>query len=470
MIESVIRKVVIIMLANQQNTTSRAAWKAGRHSGQMLTILAIMLVAILAILGLVVDVGLLEANRRHAQRAADAAAQAGARELLNGASAAEQASARAAALNLAGINGSATNNNVLIEIPPAATSGSAYAGSNSYVRVEVTRPVDPTFIRLLLLLDLVNVRATATAGVRPRPITAAVWTLDPNDRAALKVSGQGQMWVRRGTIQVDSNDPRAVTIAGGGTIVADVLGVTGGVDNPEAVQGTVITGLPPGGDPFATMQLPQITSKDGAVSGDGASIGTSPDSEGTAKKPAVTSPNGVKTLRPGVYWGGIVVNANATITLSPGLYIMAGGGFSVTGSDSNVAGTGVVIYNTNDPYAKGGAAAVADCNWTGGTLNLVAPTEAQAGSTPGLSLYKGFLIINDRASTTTTKIAGQSALGGETPLRGYIYSPNGTVAIRGGSGSAGLGVVAGTISITGGGTFGVDNQVIPDVATVTLVE
>lgn len=58
--------------------------RADHRSGQMLTVVAVFLIAMLGVLGLVTDTGIVEANRRHAQRAADAAAQAGAREMLFG--------------------------------------------------------------------------------------------------------------------------------------------------------------------------------------------------------------------------------------------------------------------------------------------------------------------------------------------------------------------------------------------------
>ena len=50
------------------------------------------------------------------------------------------------------------------------------------------------------------------------------------------------------------------------------------------------------------------------------------------------------TLRPGTYLGGITVTGQGSVTLSPGIYYMAGGGFSVTGSGS-VTGAGVMIVN-----------------------------------------------------------------------------------------------------------------------------
>ena len=59
---------------------------------------------------------------------------------------------------------------------------------------------------------------------------------------------------------------------------------------------------------------------------------------------------GTVTLQPGIYYGGLSLSGNAT--LSSGVYIMAGGGMTfVTGNSSitNTASGGIMIYNTQDP-------------------------------------------------------------------------------------------------------------------------
>ena len=54
------------------------------------------------------------------------------------------------------------------------------------------------------------------------------------------------------------------------------------------------------------------------------------------------------TISPGVYCGGLSVgNTNgAAFTMSPGVYIMAGGGL-VFNSQAVITGTGVTVYNTS---------------------------------------------------------------------------------------------------------------------------
>ncbi|MBM3888800.1 MAG: hypothetical protein FJ388_06695, partial [Verrucomicrobia bacterium] len=58
----------------EKRLPARPARTRGR-AGQTLPTVAITLLVMIAILGLVIDVGLIDMNRRHAQRAADSAAQ-----------------------------------------------------------------------------------------------------------------------------------------------------------------------------------------------------------------------------------------------------------------------------------------------------------------------------------------------------------------------------------------------------------
>lgn len=433
-----------------------------QQSGQVLPVMACVLLAMIAILGLVMDAGMIQANRRHGQRAADAAAQAGARWLLGGQASSNVASAISAARLYAAQN-MILSNNVSVEIPP--TSSRYFNGSNGYVRVLVTRPVNTTFMRLFLRLPTATVAAYATAGSVPAPIPIAVLALNPTKRAAQMVGGGGILKVVGGSVQVNSSHRQAVSIDGNTTVEATEFNVVGGVDNPESIQGTLSRGAPAEPDPFANTVAPLIYDHNIVLYGDGTTGSTSPSSAGSWDNPRSTTLSGNATLYPGIYYGGIKITGG-NITMMPGRYVMAGGGFSVSGSGTGVSGTDVFIYNTYDPYQMTGAGAYGDINLTGGA-NLLAPTAATDG------YYKGLLFFNDRnpSNTSVIKLSGQLEAGNTAPLKGFIYSPNGDVQISGGAGSQGLGIVADTIKVTGGGTLGViDTSRIPDIRVVRLVE
>lgn len=426
----------------------------------MLVVAAFAMVAMLAIVGLVTDSGLVQCNRRHAQRAADAAAQAGARRLLSGQAATNVASAISSARLYAQQN-MIRPDDVSVECPP--TTSAYFNGNIKYVRVRVIRPVNTTFMRIFLRLPTANVAAFATAGIVREPIPATVMALHPTASPGLKVSGQGTLRIFGGSVYVDSSDNTATSIDGGSYIEAPEVNVVGGVDHPQSIVGTLNTGLPYEPDPFATIDWPEIISSSQVELADGTRINTSPSSGGTPTKPANKLVSSTTTLSPGIYWGGLKITGG-NVTLLPGIYYIAGGGFEVSGQASLTSnGQQVMIYNSSNPFKLTGHGAPASIDLTGGgTLNLVAPSSGP---------YKGFLLVNDDTNDSVIKLAGQAVIGSEMPIKGYIYNPNGELQISGGAGSAGLGAVCKTITISGGATLGVlDKNHIPDVPVVRLVE
>ena len=114
-------------------------------------------------------------------------------------------------------------------------------------------------------------------------------------------------------------------------------------------------------DPFA--HTPRPTVGDPAL-GPGPSLATCPSSGslGTAAAPKTCGiVSQTVTLQPGTYYGGICVGAlssascntgctsgTAHVTMAPGTYVIAGGGFFVCGS-STLSAPDVLIYDTNDP-------------------------------------------------------------------------------------------------------------------------
>ena len=108
---------------------------------------------------------------------------------------------------------------------------------------------------------------------------------------------------------------------------------------------------------------------------------------------------GAQTLQPGVYCGGLKVSAGATVTLSPGVYVIRGGLFDV--ANATVLGQGVTI-GLSDTGAK--------INWQQATIHLEAP---RSGT------YTGMVIVGAR-------IPAQHAItNSELDIYGVVYMPNG---------------------------------------------
>jgi Flp pilus assembly protein TadG len=134
-----------------------------RQRGQMLVLLAISLVAIIAMVGLVLDGGAAYSQRRGQQNAADLAALAGAGALVNGQDA---TAAEAAAKLTATSNGWADGQNGVVVIV-------SFPASNQ-VKVDISAPHQNYFARVVGQPTWqVSVTATAEEGVPVGDITGA---------------------------------------------------------------------------------------------------------------------------------------------------------------------------------------------------------------------------------------------------------------------------------------------------------
>jgi hypothetical protein len=110
----------------------RVAWHGEGARGQVLVLVALLLVILLAFAGLAIDVGRQVAERRHVQNAADAAALAACRGLINGESdsAAEADARRTALINL---EGSPSQGLASIALDTGRVYADGHAGDPAYL-------------------------------------------------------------------------------------------------------------------------------------------------------------------------------------------------------------------------------------------------------------------------------------------------------------------------------------------------
>ena len=127
------------------------------------------------------------------------------------------------------------------------------------------------------------------------------------------------------------------------------------------------------------------------------------------------------------------------MTFSPGTYVLAGGGLSVTGS-STLSGTGVTFYDTT------GLGGYQPIDLTGSeTANLSAPTS---------SAMEGILFFQDRWIARGS--AGATITGSmSSTFDGAVYFPTTALTYTGSSSSSGYTfLIADTITFTGSTTLG----------------
>jgi hypothetical protein len=123
------------------------------------------------------------------------------------------------------------------------------------------------------------------------------------------------------------------------------------------------------------------------------------------------------TLQPGVYEGGISISGSRNVTLLPGIYVMRGGGFSVTGS-AIVSGSEVVIFNTTSAYPAAGGSCAGISFGDSARATLSAPTSGD---------YRGMVVYQDESCAAGMTWSGSSI----SSLTGTTYVPMAAVSATG---------------------------------------
>jgi len=159
-------------------------------------------------------------------------------------------------------------------------------------------------------------QSTMDIGARASVVSASdglgcVLSLNPLASGAATAQGTTSVKLNGCSLYDNSADGNALTVGGSATVQADFVGVVGGIGSSTGITATngIRTRISPVADPYADVPAPIYSGCD---------------------QHNYTARNTV-TINPGVYCGGIGVNANAVLTLNPGLYIIDGGGFTING-------------------------------------------------------------------------------------------------------------------------------------------
>ena len=453
--------------------------RSNARDGTILVITALILAALVAMVGVVLDGGMLISGHRQCQNAADAAATAAAADLLNGRS---NSVATATATAFVQQYNSMPSATVIVNIPP--TSG-PHLGNSNYAEAIVNYPVATRLIQVLGGPNVRTVVARAVAGVEAaNGGSGIIMALNKGARPGISSTGNGSLTVN-GTVIVNSdgggnnqfgqpinngNSGNAISISGNGTIRATDVESVGGVNSSgnAAIQNydsnnpsnPLVTGAAVATDPF--LKLPSPTTSNGAVATNYGAI-------------KLTGNQSV-TLSPGVYTS-ISLSANSTATMKPGIYVITGGGLSVTGNGT-VTGNGVMIYNTGSDYnvntglpdsGDGSSVPPAAGSATFGGVSLsgngsvdFSPIDNAASPFNGIGLYQR------RLNTEPINLSGNGSIG---PFRGSLYAKWAELSLTGNGKYAAQFVVA-SLALSGNGAIVVDpeGQTLGTIYLVYLVE
>lgn len=447
-----------------------------QRKGTILVITAVVLVALVGLLGLVIDAGLLMTAHRRAQNAADAGATAAAMDMLKGSSA---ATAIGTAATFVQQHNDLADATLTTNIPPQS---GAHQGNSHFVEVIVSSPVQTYFIQVLGTAASRTVTARSVAGWERVAVSAGVIALDANARPGLRLTGNGSLKVN-GAVIVNSNggglnedgqsidngnSGTAITTSGNGMLYARDVQSVGGVSDLAKIKNFVAgnsesplhTGIVAQSDPY--QFLPPPTTATGAVATDYGSVNLSGNSS--------------VTLSPGVY-SSISVSANVDVTFNPGIYIIAGGGLTMSGN-STLTGSNVMIYNTGSDYnvntglpdsGDGTNPPPATGNPTFGQLSISG--NALLNVTPYAnpsSPFDGLVFYQRRHNTQPLKLAGN---GSSDVMEGTVYAKWADLDLSG-NGTFNSQFVVRTLELTGNGTLTLDitNQHTAKSDLVYLVE
>jgi hypothetical protein len=407
------------------------------RNGAVTPWVVLSLMVIVGIVAIGMDGGRMMEERRHAQATADAAALAGAVQLYNNVFQ-TQSQADAAALSVAAANGysnDGVNSIVTVRVPPLS---GAFSGKAGYIEVVVQRNLSATFGAIFTGGPLT---VTARAVARGQPLNIGVMALSQSGANAFTNNGIGAFAVLGGSIYVNSSDAAAFNQNGLGPVIANTMQIAGGYVNSSGglLVGTIDTGVDPSPDPLVNYPVPD------------------PSSYPVQSKSQLSINSLLPTiLNPGIYKGGIKISGASAVTLLPGIYIMDGGGFQVSGLAS-VVGVESMIYNTSITQPAGPI--------TFNTTGAVAIVPPLGGA------YQGFGIFQDRGMSQSISLTGN----GVTSILGTIYAPSAPLSLTGlagvGADTLGGAYICSTITVGGVGNININLAKhyvrVPD---ITLVE
>jgi hypothetical protein len=352
----------------------------------------VCIVGLLGVVALGIDGGELQRQRRLAQNAADAAALAGAQEILRVHSDDE---IFGAAIQEATRNGFTTGVNGKRVITTHPVSPDYFTG-NAYIKVVIEDTVRTMFAGIIGRKTVV-VKARAWGGI-VAPSNFCMAILDPSAGPAMILETGADVTASNCGVSINSTSSTALAVGGGSVLTAGTLTVTGGIDNDGSIVATTKTGVAATPDPLAYVQMPSYSATCDYTKVD------------------ITS---VRTLNPGVYCGddkdaAIWVHGNsANATLNPGLYVLMGGGLRVS-NGARITGTGVSFLNTNGVGNVAKSFGVFNFE-TAAIANLSAMT---SGALSGILFYQ-----DPSAGQSGTLYVNQFQTAGSSVFTGSMYFP-----------------------------------------------
>jgi hypothetical protein len=184
-------------------------------------------------------------------------------------------------------------------------------------------------------------------------------SLEEEDGGAIATKGAVEIFAEGCGVAVNSSADDALTLNGSVDINVGDISIVGGYDvkggSADFNYKSLKTGQGKTKDPYADLENDEESNC----------------SKKEAKQPVkVTGKN--QTLTPGVYCGGLSISASGTTEFEPGVYIIDGGDFDVSGS-GELFGEGVTFILTNSGNGDYGNLQISGSS----EINFTAPEEGE---------------------------------------------------------------------------------------------
>ena len=419
-----------------------AAHTFGRRDGQAVILVVVaMSILLIGALGLAIDGGQMYAHRQMAQAAADAAAQAGIMNILDGTNATSAhpfgtgtppiassvcttTDARTPCVYARDNGFGGTSSDTVTLSFPATVSGVALSSATvPAFAVTVQRTLKTGLIRFIGAGATSTIKAKATAGLVGTVSPNCVYALDPSAQNAFQATNGATVALNGCAIAVNSTNSDALTVSGGSTVSASAITVAGGVSisNGGSTTPAPTTGAASVADPLASLPSPTV---------------------GACNYTNYNPGWGTWALTPGVYCGGINISNGATATFAAGTYIINGGALSLVGGTTDT-GSGVMFYLTGT-------------NATYGSVNISNGANVTfSGPTSGP--YMGVVFYQNRSITSSVNATFSGGV--SMKLTGTLYFPTTSVLFSNGSSVSNVytAIVAKQVAFTGGTSLQYDS-------------
>jgi hypothetical protein len=373
-------------------------------SGSVVALTGLTLPVVLTLGALGVDVSIWMMNKRDLQTAADAAVLAVGWEMAHDTA---QDMALEAGEREAIANGYRPADNGTIQIDVSEED-------DVITITAVVSQSAPLFFGGLLTDGDVMLGTAAASAIIETPGDFCLLSLDESADGAFEVYGNANIDSGECGIAVNSDSATALDIWGNAEIIIGDVSVAGDYEQTGSTNfdyQTMKTDAPRVPDPYEDLEVPEFAGCTKAQMNKG---------------PVRVTGNVTFTPDDAPFCGGLKISSNAQVTFEPGVYVVDGGDFEVTGN-SRVAGEGVSFVLTNSGGSSYGR--YGDIHISGNDrMALSAPAEGEE--------MEGVLFYQDRNAPSSTGPQCNDFTGNsDLYLSGAVYLPSRCLIVTGNHGS-----------------------------------